>query len=132
MKKIYNFYIIFGLLLFTFIFIPNSVKAFSLIDGINCGELNSTERPPAVCNSSSENPISGAGGLLIAIANIVAYVAGAAAIILIIAAAIRFVTSGGDPGNVKKARDTVLYALIGIAIVILARTIIFFILSVYN
>jgi hypothetical protein len=85
----------------------------------------------AVCNTDKEDPISGTDGLLANIANIVAYVAGAASIILIIVAAIRFITSGGDPGNVKKARDSVIYALIGIVIVLLARTLIYFVVSFY-
>lgn len=49
-----------------------------------------------------------------------------AAIALIIAA-YYFVTAAGDPDKVKKSRDFVLYALIGVIIAIAARGLVYFI-----
>jgi heme/copper-type cytochrome/quinol oxidase subunit 2 len=45
----------------------------------------------------------------------------AVAVIFIIMAAIKFLTSGGDPGKVQSARDSLLYALIGVAVAVLAK-----------
>jgi len=45
----------------------------------------------------------------------------AVAVIFIILAAIKFLTSGGDPGKVQSARDSLLYALIGVAVALLAK-----------
>jgi len=45
----------------------------------------------------------------------------AVAVIFIIMAAIKFLTSGGDPGKVSSARDSLLYALIGVAVAVLAK-----------
>ena len=45
----------------------------------------------------------------------------AAAIIFIIMAAIQFLTSGGDAAKVSTARNSLLYALIGIAVAFLAK-----------
>jgi len=48
----------------------------------------------------------------------------AAAVIFIIMAAIQFLTSGGDPGKVGSARNSLLYALIGVAVAVMAKALI--------
>lgn len=123
--KIRNFILLIVAFSFLIIFTVPTAFAYDPFEGA-CPNAEA-----AVCNVDNEDPISGTNGLLANIANIVAYVAGAASIILIIVAAIRFITSGGDPGGVKKARDTIVYALIGIAIVVLARTIIYYVVNFY-
>ena len=50
-------------------------------------------------------------------------VAGLVAVIFVVYGGISYVTSSGDPGKLKKAKDTILYALIGLAIVGLAEVI---------
>jgi hypothetical protein len=40
-----------------------------------------------------------------------------------------FVTSSGDPGKVKKGKDTILYGIIGLVIALLAYAIINFVLT---
>jgi prolipoprotein diacylglyceryltransferase len=45
----------------------------------------------------------------------------AIAVIFIVIAGVRFVTAGGDPEQVKSARDMILYAVVGLIIAILAR-----------
>ena len=85
----------------------------------------------AVCTEkgNTENPISGANGLVMKVINIVAYVAGVAAIIIIVLAGLRMVTSGGSSEDIAGARRSLIYALVGIVVIVLARTIIAFVLS---
>jgi hypothetical protein len=45
-------------------------------------------------------------------------------VIFIIIGGIRYATSGGDSDKVKKAKDTLLYALIGLGISLLANVIV--------
>jgi len=45
----------------------------------------------------------------------------AAAVIFILLGAFKFLTSAGDPGKVSSARDNLLYALIGIAVALMAK-----------
>jgi hypothetical protein len=40
-----------------------------------------------------------------------------------------YITSGGDSSKVSSAKDTVLYAAIGLVVVVLARTIIVFVVG---
>lgn len=79
--------------------------------------------------NSSQNPLTGPNGLLRGIATIVAFVAGLAAVVIIIIGGLKFVTSGGDAAKAKSAKDTIVSALIGLVIIALAGTIISFVLG---
>jgi hypothetical protein len=56
--------------------------------------------------------------------NTVFLVLGTIAVLMILVGGVRFVIGRGDPGQIKQARDTVLYGAIGLVIVILATTIV--------
>jgi len=56
-------------------------------------------------------------------------IAGVVAIFMMIIAGLRFITSSGSSDGVKSARNTILYAAIGIVIVIISEAIIRFVLS---
>ena len=56
-------------------------------------------------------------------------IAGVVAIIFVVYGGILYITSTGDPGKIKKAKDAILYALIGLAIVALAQVITAFVSS---
>lgn len=58
------------------------------------------------------------------IINGAAVLAGMAAIFFIVIAGIRYITSGGDPEKVAKARGTVTYAVVGLVILLLSFVII--------
>ena len=48
---------------------------------------------------------------------------------MIIYGGVLYTTSAGDPGKVKKAKDTILYGIIGLVIAVLAFAIVNFILG---
>ncbi len=52
--------------------------------------------------------------------NLVYYIAGAIAVIMIIVGGLNYVTSSGDPGRMTKAKNTLLYAVIGLVVIIAA------------
>jgi Type IV secretion system pilin len=52
--------------------------------------------------------------------NIAYFIAGIIAVIVIIIAGFTFVTSGSDPGAVTKAKNAILYAIIGIVVILSA------------
>ena len=54
---------------------------------------------------------------------------GIIAVVMIILGGISYATSQGDPGKVKKGKDTILYGIIGLVIAILAFAIVNFVLS---
>ncbi len=56
-------------------------------------------------------------------------VVGIIAVIMIIIGGVKYITSNGDAGNVTGAKNTILYAIIGLIVVALAQTIVFFVLG---
>ncbi len=60
------------------------------------------------------------------VADILLFLVGAISVIIIIFAGIMYVTSAGDPGKAKKAKDTILYAVVGLAVAIFAYAIVKF------
>jgi hypothetical protein len=56
--------------------------------------------------------------------NGVLMLAGAVAVIFIVLGGIKYSTSGGDPGETKKAKETIIYALVGLVMVILSFSIV--------
>lgn len=116
--------------LFTLVMIasPGIVKAFEPFNAQVCSN-DKAKKEAAACNTPVSDPIAGENGVLAGIGNIVSFVAGAAAVILLVYGGIKYITSGGDPSKISSARDTILYALIGLAIVVLARTLIIFVVN---
>ena len=66
--------------------------------------------------------------LIATIINIFSVVVGIIAVIMIVYGGFRYITSGGDSGKVTSARNTILYAIIGLIIVALAQFIVKFVL----
>ena len=67
-------------------------------------------------------------GSIINIINAVIGVLGIVAVIVIIIGGIGYMTSAGDAGKVKKAKDTILYGVLGLVIVVLAFAIVNFVI----
>lgn len=74
-------------------------------------------------------PQGGASGALGNILNVVYSSAGVLAVIVIIYGAYIYVTSDGNASNVKRGKDAILGASIGIVVIIMAFTITQFILG---
>ena len=61
--------------------------------------------------------------------NILLFVVGVAAVIVVVIAGFRIVNSNGDAQQVTKAKDAIIYALVGVVVAISAYAIVNFILS---
>lgn len=103
-------------------------KTSTSIQGcVNAGAcLTSTEGSNA-CTSQDAN--SKVNGLLITIINVFSLIVGIIAVIMIIIGGIRFILSGGDSANVTAARNTILYAIVGLIVVALSQVIVHFVLQ---
>jgi hypothetical protein len=55
--------------------------------------------------------------------NAVYFVTGAVAVIMLIIGGLNYITASGDPGKMTKAKNTILYAVVGLVIVIAASAI---------
>lgn len=68
-------------------------------------------------------------GTIRTIVNVLLFIVGAAAVIMLIVGGLKYVTSNGDQQAVKSAKDTILYAIIGVVVAFLAYAIVNFIIS---
>ena len=78
------------------------------------------------------NACTGATGLnstIQLIINMIIFVIGLIAVIMVIMGGVQYSTSQGDSGKVKKAKDTIMYGIIGLVVAVLAFAIVNFVLS---
>ena len=61
--------------------------------------------------------------------NIFSVIVGIVAVIMIIFGGFKYITSGGDSGNIGTAKNTILFAIVGLIIVAMAQIIVRFVLS---
>jgi hypothetical protein len=70
--------------------------------------------------ASGATDLFGPNGIFITITNILLFIIGAIAVIMLIVGGIRYVVSSGDQTAVTNAKNTILYAIIGIVVAFLA------------
>ncbi len=63
------------------------------------------------------------------IVNIFSIIVGAVAVIMIIYSGFRYITSGGDSGRVGSAKNSLIYAILGLVVVAIAQLIVHFVLN---
>jgi cytochrome bd-type quinol oxidase subunit 2 len=76
----------------------------------------------------SASPSTDLNGTVITIVNVLSAVAGVAAVIMIIVAGFRYITSGGQQESVASAKRGLTYAIIGLVVAALAQIIARFVL----
>jgi hypothetical protein len=81
------------------------------------------------CNDNSAGDASSLTSLAKNIVNIFSIIVGAVAVIMIIYGGFRYITSGGDSNSVGSAKNTLIYAIVGLIIVALAQIIVRFVLT---
>lgn len=87
----------------------DSTSDLSISSGAACAKGN-----------GQSDSLFGEGGIFTKITNILLFLVGAVSVIMLILGGIRYVISGGDQGQVTSAKNTILYAIIGIVIAFLA------------
>lgn len=110
-------------LLTTSIYAQDCTNATDAKSAIQCGSSNTSGVP------TSSNPETALQRVINDSINILSIVVGIVAVILIIFAGFRFITSSGDPSKVASAKNALVYALIGLAIVALAQFAVKFVLN---
>lgn len=77
------------------------------------------------CNDNGD----GVTKVLRAVLQILSIVAGVAAVIMIIIAGLRYITSGGDSSKVSGAKSAIIYAIVGLVVVVLSQLLVAFVLA---
>ncbi len=94
-------------------------------DATVCDQTDADNNQSSVCKADgSTNPLTGDNGLITKAANIFAVITGVAAVIAIIIGGFEYVRSSGDSSKVNKAKNTILFAVIGLVVVVVARSVV--------
>jgi hypothetical protein len=105
---------------------PATVSAQADIRGnLKCGSNLDTQAQ----NCDVAGGTEGVNKIVTDVINIFSIIVGIVSVIMIIYGGFRYVTSGGDSGNVSNAKNTIIYAIIGLVVVALAQFIVQFVLD---
>jgi len=74
----------------------------------------------------------GQGGIFRTITNVLLFLIGAISVIMLIIGGIRYVVSGGDSTAVQNAKNTILYAIVGVVVAILAYAVVNFVITSFS
>ncbi len=95
-----------------------------------CGVVGAGVRDGSkVCHTDGSDPLTGPNGTLTKVASALALVAGVVAVIFVIVGGIKYIFSGGDASAISSAKNTIIYALVGLVVAVLAREILTFVLG---
>jgi len=89
-------------------------------------DINSTCETGGITDQQAQQKIN---DLLHTVINFFSLIVGVVSVIMIIYGGLKYITSGGDSGNVSGAKNTIVYALVGIIVVALAQFMVRFVLT---
>lgn len=84
---------------------------------------------PGQCSVAGTDATTKINNLVHTVVNLLSAIVGIVAVIMIIVGGFRYITSGGNDTSVTAAKNTILYAIIGLVVVALAQIIVRFTLS---
>ena len=91
--------------------------------------LTIQEGAEAARADSMPTELIGPEGVFTRITNVVLYIVGAISVIMLVWGGVRYIISGGDSKKITDAKNTILYAIIGLIIAVLAFAIVNFVLN---
>lgn len=135
MKRMVTWLMVGALMLLGTLLLMPVASAANLIP--ECSNGNSTDLSTnSVCSdvkdttqTTSDNKFYGPNGVLTKAAGLITWVGGVAAVIMIILGGFTFVTGSGDPNTLSAAKKTVLYAVVGLVVLVLPSAIIRLVIS---
>ncbi len=103
------------------------VPAFALVLGVVVPAVTTSAQSMIDTGSKQANneedmnqSLVGDGGAITTVVNVLLFIIGALAVIMLIYGGIRYVTSGGNQESVRAAKNTILYAVVGLVVSIFA------------
>lgn len=114
---------------FAFAFVGIGGALFSPSHAVDVFDACNGSGTQAVCQNRDNELLGGDDSLWARILRIVTIVTGAISGLMVVVGGLRYTLSQGDSSATKSAKDTILYAMIGLVISIVAGTIITFVTS---
>lgn len=96
-----------------------------------CDPNNQTLAGGAACSkpTGANEDLFGDGSIFTTIVNLLLFIIGAVAVIMLIIGGIRYTLSGGKDTEVQAAKNTILYAIIGIVVAFIAYAVVNWVLT---
>jgi len=103
--------------------LPGTHPAFADFQSDACNGIES------VGSNGCKNSGSAIPKLMSTLLNILSFFAGFVAVVMIMIGGFQFVTANGDSGKITSARMTIIYALVGLVVVLMSQAIVHFVLA---
>lgn len=113
--------------------ITSSITAASIVAVSNTSSALAVMSVQGGANSAKgadqTTDLFGTAGTFSTITNVLLFIIGAIAVIMIVIGGLRYVISGGDSSQITAAKNTILYAIVGIIVAILAYAAVNFVIG---
>ncbi len=96
-------------------------SANPLLAGASCSQATGTK-----------DNLFASNGIFVTVANTLIFLVGAVAVIFLIIGGLRYVVSGGNATHITAAKDTILYAIIGIVVAVISFALVQFVITSLN
>jgi hypothetical protein len=98
------------------------------VSAVTCpsGSINASAATLAECNVKPDNSLF---PTITTIINVIIGVLGVVAVAVVVLGGVQYTLSTGEPAKLKKAKDTILYGIVGLVVAILAYAIVNFVIS---
>lgn len=97
-----------------------------------CGDAKEGINAGVGCAEGNDVPgqlFGGDGSIFTTVVNVLLFLIGAISVIMLIYGGIRYTTSGGNSANVTAAKNTIMYAIIGLIVAFLAFAVVNWVLG---
>lgn len=92
-------------------------ETYTIQNGVDCAKGDGVP-------GGDTNPLFGPNSIFTTVVNVLLFIIGAICVIMLIWGGIRYTTSAGNSANVTAAKNTIMYAIIGLVIAFLAFAIV--------
>ena len=101
---------------------------------VDCSDPQSVGINSAECakGTGQSDSLTGESGVFVTVTNILLFIIGAIAVIMLVIGGIRYTISNGDSNAVTAAKNTIMYAIIGIVVAILAYAAVNFVIGSFS
>ena len=122
---------------FALVFGVSLVPALTATSPVFAQQGPSTDLKDGICSGTEAAGVddcanaddTGVKNLVKTIINVLSWVIGVVSVIMIIVGGFRYIISSGDSGQVTSAKNTIMYAIVGLVIVLFAQVIVRFVIG---